>query len=145
MSKTQRSKEDAMDYRYFPEPDLLPIELEEDFIKQARSTVPELPINKRIRYLDEFKLQEDDARILTKTRDLSEYFDELVKQTGDAKKSCSYITTILLAMMNESEDIKKISDLKFDIIELVKVIQLVNTEELSSTNSKQVIEELFQN
>ncbi len=144
-SKTQRSKEDAMDYRYFPEPDLLPIELTVDFIEQARKTLPELPIDKRIKYLSEYKLSEDDARILTTTRDLSEYFDELVSITKDPKKSCSYMTTILLALMNESEDIKKISDLKFDINELAQVIKLVNSDELSSTNSKQVIEELFNN
>ena len=144
-SKTQRSKEDAMDYRYFPEPDLLPIELTVDFIEEARKTLPELPIDKRIKYLSEYKLSGDDARILTTTRDLSEYFDELVSVTKDPKKSCSYITTILLALMNESEDIKKISDLKFDITELAQVIKLVNSDELSSTNSKQVIEELFNN
>jgi aspartyl/glutamyl-tRNA(asn/gln) amidotransferase subunit B len=114
-SATQRSKEDAMDYRYFPEPDLLPLELSEDFIENARKQIPELPIEKRIRYLNDYKLSEDDARILTTDRDLSEYFDELVKLTKDAKKSCSYITTILLAMMNESENIKKVEDLKFEI------------------------------
>lgn len=144
-SRTQRSKEDAMDYRYFPEPDLLPIELDDDFINEARATLPELPIEKRLRYLNEYKLGKDDARILTVTRDLSEYFDELVKLTNDPKKSCSYMTTILLALINESEDINSINELKFDIKELAKVIELVNKDELSSTNSKQVIEELFNN
>ena len=143
--KTQRSKEDAMDYRYFPEPDLLPIELTMDFIEEARKTLPELPIEKRIKYLDEYWLSQDDARLLTTNRELSEYFDELVSLTKDSKKSCSYITTILLALMNESEDIKNISDLKFDIRELAYVIKMVNSDELSSTNSKQVVEELFNN
>ncbi|MDR1945499.1 MAG: hypothetical protein LBQ59_05670 [Candidatus Peribacteria bacterium] len=83
--------------------------------------------------------------MLTNSRELSEYFDKLVELTGDAKKSCAYITTILLALMNESEDTKNISDLKFDIKELAKVIDLVNHDELSSTNSKQVVEELFKN
>lgn len=144
-SVTQRSKEDAMDYRYFPEPDLLPINLNDDFISEARKQVPELPIEKRLRYLNDFKISDDDARLLTTDRKLSEYFDDLVKLTWDAKKSCSYITTILLAMMNESEDIKNIDDLKFDIKELARVIELVNNDELSSTNSKQVLVELFNN
>ena len=142
---TQRSKEDAMDYRYFPEPDLLPLELSDEFIAEARAKIPELPIEKRIKYLNEYKLSEDDARILTTDRELSEYFDELNSLTWDPKKSCSYITTILLALMNESENTKKISDLKFDLKQLARVIELVNTDELSSTNSKQVIEELFMN
>lgn len=145
VSVSQRSKEDAMDYRYFPEPDLLPINLSDEFIEEARKQVPELPVEKRLRYLNEYKLSEDDARILTTDRELSEYFDELNNLTKDPKKSCSYITTILLAMMNESEDIKKMSDLKFEIKQLARVIEMVNSDELSSTNSKQVVEELFNN
>ena len=142
---TQRSKEDAMDYRYFPEPDLLPIELEDDFIDWLRQELPEFPIDKRLRYLNDYKLGEDDARILTADKALSDYFDELVQITNDAKRSCSYLTTILLALMKESEDTKHISELKFDIKEFAEVIKLVNNDELSSTNSKQVIEELFMN
>ncbi|MDD2907491.1 MAG: Asp-tRNA(Asn)/Glu-tRNA(Gln) amidotransferase subunit GatB [Candidatus Gracilibacteria bacterium] len=144
-SVSQRSKEDAMDYRYFPEPDLLPVVLSDEFIAEARKQIPELPIEKRIKYLRVYKLSDDDARILTTTRELSEYFDNLVDLTGDSKKSCAYITSVLLAMMNESETIKNITDLRFDIKELAKVIDLVNRDELSSTNSKQVIEELFNN
>lgn len=145
VSTTQRSKEDAMDYRYFPEPDLLPLNLSGEFIAEARATLPELPIDKRLRYLEEYKLGDDDARLLTTHRDLSEYFDTLVDLTKDAKKSCSYITSVLLGLMKESEETKHISDLKFDIKELARVINLINSDELSSTNSKQVIEELFLN
>lgn len=145
ISTSQRSKEDAMDYRYFPEPDLLPINLSDEFIEECRKQVPELPIEKRLKYLNKFNLSEDDARILTSDKELSDYFDELNNLTNDPKKSCSYITTILLSMMNDSENIKNISDLKFEIWELAKVIKLVNDDELSSTNSKQVIEELFLN
>jgi len=145
LSTWQRSKEDAMDYRYFPEPDLLPLTLEDDFIEEARSTLPELPIDKRLRYLSDHKISDDDARILTIDRVLSEYFDTLVELTGDAKKSCSYITTILFPLIKESEDIDSIGEMKFDIKQLARVIELVNGDELSSTNSKQVVEELFQN
>lgn len=144
-STVQRSKEDAMDYRYFPEPDLLPLDLTDEFINEVASNLVELPIERRIKYLGEYKLSGDDARILTADKDLSDYFEELVNLTKDPKKSCSYLTTILLALMNESEDIKNISDLKFEIKELARVIELVNGDELSSTNSKQVIEELFNN
>jgi len=134
-----------MDYRYFPEPDLLALQLEDDFINEARSTIPELPIEKRLKYLDKYGLSKDDARILTVTRDLSDYYDKLVELTKDPKKSCSYMTTILLAMINESEDINSVDELKFDIKQLARVIELVNNDELSSTNSKQVVEELFIN
>jgi len=142
-SSSQRSKEDAMDYRYVPEPDILPIELTDDILDSCRSQVVELPIKKRLKYLEEYKLWDDDARILTADYELSEYFDTLVSKTKDPKKSCSYITTVLLALMNESEEIKELSYLRFDISELAEVILLVNKDELSSTNAKQVIEELF--
>lgn len=145
VSTVQRSKEDAMDYRYFPEPDLLPLELSDECIEEARASLPELPIEKRLKYLEKYKLADDDARILTTTRDMSEYFDRLVELTDDPKKSCTYITTVLLALMNESDEEVTLSDLKFHIEELAKVILLVNKDELSSTNSKQVVEELFHN
>ncbi|MCH8518309.1 Asp-tRNA(Asn)/Glu-tRNA(Gln) amidotransferase subunit GatB, partial [Candidatus Gracilibacteria bacterium] len=145
MSTSQRSKEDAMDYRYFPEPDILPIVLDEEFLIDCRAQVVELPIKKRMRYLSEYKLSEDDARILTADYPLALYFEQLVELSGDAKKSCSYITSVLLALLSESEDIKNIHMLRFNIKELARVIELVNTDELSSTNAKQVIEELFRN
>ena len=144
-STSQRSKEDAMDYRYFPDPDLLPLDLSDEFITEAKKMMVELPIERRIRYLEEYKLSEDDARILTFDKKLSDYFEELVVLTKDYKKSCSYITTILLALMKESDEINSISDLKFEIKELARVIELVNNDELSSTNSKQVVDELFLN
>ncbi|NDK08168.1 Asp-tRNA(Asn)/Glu-tRNA(Gln) amidotransferase subunit GatB [Candidatus Gracilibacteria bacterium] len=143
ISTTQRSKEDAMDYRYFPEPDLLPLEIEEDFIENCKNEIGELPIDKRIRYLNDYKLGEDDARLITADKELSLYFEEMVKLTNDPKKSCSYITTILLALLNECKDGGGICNLKFDASELAKVISLVNKDELSSTNSKLVVEELF--
>jgi aspartyl-tRNA(Asn)/glutamyl-tRNA(Gln) amidotransferase subunit B len=143
MSKPQRSKEDAMDYRYFPDPDLLPLEITDEEVAEIAKDLVELPIEKRIKYLEEYKLQEDDARLLTTDRDLSLYFEKLLELTNDAKKSCSYITTILMALMKESEDDIKITDLKFDIEQLARVIELVNKDELSSTNSKDVVEALF--
>jgi aspartyl-tRNA(Asn)/glutamyl-tRNA(Gln) amidotransferase subunit B len=109
MSTSQRSKEDAMDYRYFPEPDLLPLDLSDEFIAECRDALVELPIDKRLRYLNDYELKEDDARILTADKELSTYFDELVELTKDPKKSCSYITSVLLALIKEDEEITSIS------------------------------------
>jgi len=143
-SHTMRSKEDAMDYRYFPEPDLLPIILEDDFIEECRKTLPELPIEKRLRYLNEFNLGEDDARILSADHTLGTYFDKVVSLTSDAKKSCAYITTVVLALMKEAL-IDDITIIKITPEELSEVIKMVNADELSSTNAKLVVEELFIN
>lgn len=143
VSTPLRSKEDAMDYRYFPEPDLPPLVLIDEYIK-AR-IINELPIDRRLKYLNEFKLQEDDARILSNGKNISDYFERLVSLTNDPKKSCSYITTVLLAHFKESEDNVSFDNLKFKAEELASVINLVNKDELSSTNAKVVIEELFLN
>jgi aspartyl-tRNA(Asn)/glutamyl-tRNA(Gln) amidotransferase subunit B len=134
-----------MDYRYFPEPDLLPLDLSDEFISEVEAMKVELPIERRIRYINEYKLGEDDARLLTTDKELSDYFEELLSLTKDPKKSCSYITTILLAIIKESEDLDSVTDLPFTVKQLARVIELVNADELSSTNSKLVIEELVAN
>lgn len=143
VSTPLRSKEDAMDYRYFPEPDLPPLILTPEYIEARK--INELPIDRRIKYLDVYKLWEDDARILSTEREISDYFEELVKLTNDPKKSCSYITSVILAHFKESSENIWFNDLKFNIEELAKVIELTNKDELSSTNAKAVIEELFAN
>jgi len=143
ISNILRSKEDAMDYRYFPEPDLPTLVLTPEYINERK--IEELPIDRRLKYLNEYKLQEDDARILSNERWISDYYENLVRLTGDPKKSCSYITTILLALFKESFEDTGFDCLKFEIDELAEVINLVNKDELSSTNSKVVVEELFLN
>lgn len=142
ISRVQRSKEDAMDYRYFPEPDLLPLVLEDSFIEECRKSLPELPHTKRIRYLKDFKLWDDDARILSSDRYLWEYFDKVVDLTGDPKKACSYITTVILRFMKE-QNIDDIRNIKITPKYLSDVIKMLNSDELSSTNAKLVLEKVF--
>lgn len=140
VSTPMRSKEDAMDYRYFPDPDLPPLTLTPAFI--AERDIDELPIDRRLRYRDEYKLIEDDARILSEDRLTSDFYEELVRITQDPKKACSYITTILFAIF-EAHDAKIwLWDIKGETREIARVIELVNADELSSTNSKIVIEKL---
>ena len=105
-----RSKEDAMDYRYFPDPDLPPLVLTSEFISDRE--IHELPIDRRIRYRDEYKLIEDDARILSENKLTSDFYEELVSVTKDPKKSCSYITTILFAIFEGSGTRMGLSDIK---------------------------------
>lgn len=135
-----RSKEDAMDYRYFPEPDLPPLTLTKEFIKERE--IGELPIDRRIKYRDEYKLIEDDARILSNDRLTSDFYEKLVELTNDPKKSCSYITTVLFAIFEAHHEKLDLSHIKADTAEIARVIQLVNEDALSSTNSKVVIEKL---
>jgi aspartyl-tRNA(Asn)/glutamyl-tRNA(Gln) amidotransferase subunit B len=146
-SRSQRSKEDAMDYRYFPEPDLPPLVVSKEYVLDR--AVRELPMDRRRKYLNEFGLAEDDARILSNERTLSDYYEELVALTGDAKKSCSYVTTVLFAIVSEHNARVRFEEAKSFLSvparELARVIELVAKDELSSTNSKAVVEELFEN
>ena len=135
-----RSKEDAMDYRYFPDPDLPPLHISREFIEERK--ISELPIDRRLKYLNEYKLIEDDARILSNDRTTSDFYENLVKITNDPKKSCSYITTVLFAIFENSEEKISLADIKADVAEISEVINMVNRDELSSTNSKVVIEKL---
>lgn len=85
-----------MDYRYFPDPDLPPLVLTDSYINER--TIDELPIDRRLKYLNEYKLSSDDARILASDHITSDFYEKLVEMTGDPKKSCSYITTVLFAL-----------------------------------------------
>lgn len=142
-SHSQRSKEDAMDYRYFPEPDLPRLVVEKSYIDER--AIAELPIDRRTKYVETYGLGADDARILSNERVLSDYYESLVALTNDPKKSCSYITTILFSLFEEHGLTVDLPSLKFNVAELGKIIQLVNADALSSTNAKEVFRELFIN
>ncbi len=129
-----------MDYRYFPDPDLPPLMLDEAFIDERE--IDELPIDRRQKYLTEYKLIEDDARILSGDLLTSDFYEELVALTKDPKRSCSYITTILFAIFEGHHEKIDLSHVRGGTVEVAEVINMVNRDELSSTNSKVVIEKL---
>jgi len=93
---SMRSKEEAHDYRYFPCPDLIPIVIEESWIEEIRKTLPELPDARKSRFIAEYELPEYDAALLTASRDLADYFEEVVKNGVKAKKASNWIMTELL-------------------------------------------------
>jgi len=105
-----RSKEDAMDYRYFPDPDLPPLIITREFIDTRK--IDELPMDRRLKYSDEYKLSEDDARLLSGDHLTSDFYEELVTITKDPKKSCSYITTILFAIFEAQDTKMTLKDIK---------------------------------
>jgi aspartyl-tRNA(Asn)/glutamyl-tRNA(Gln) amidotransferase subunit B len=135
-----RSKEEAMDYRYFPDPDLPPLHITATYI--AEREIGELPIDRRLRYKNAYHLIEDDARILSNDRLTSDFYEKLVAMTGDPKKSCSYITTVLFALFESHHEKIGLADIRSTPEEIAEVIKMVHADELSSTNSKVVIEKL---
>lgn len=101
-SSPMRSKEFANDYRYFPEPDLLPVEIDDDYIEAVRATLPELPDAKKARFVSEYGLSDYDAGVLTASREMAEYFEAVAKESGDAKLAANWVTGDLQALLNKN-------------------------------------------
>ena len=98
-----RSKEHAHDYRYFPEPDLVPLRVSEAWLEQIRATVPELPADKRARFIESYGLREYDAQVLTSTREISDYFEKAAKASGDPRMAANWVTGDLLGALKGRE------------------------------------------
>ncbi len=101
VTRTMRSKEEAQDYRYFPEPDLPPMVMEEDWVAGIRDSLPELPAARKGRFVSEYGLSVYDAEVLTSEKKIADYFEETVRQGVDAKKACNWITQDALKFCGE--------------------------------------------
>ena len=131
-----RSKEEAHDYRYFPDPDLLPVIVNDEWIKEIESMLPELPEAKRKRFITEFSLPVYDAEILTQSKYLADYYETVTSVTKDYKSASNWIISEVLAVVNE----KKIDILDFPItpVNLGKLINLINDGTISGKIAKEV-------
>jgi aspartyl-tRNA(Asn)/glutamyl-tRNA(Gln) amidotransferase subunit B len=127
--KKMRSKETEADYRYFREPDLLPIRLDEAWRDAILADFPELPLERRARFLSEYGLPEYDADILTSERQLSDYFEQTIKAyAGDPKRVSNWLMNDVLRMLNESG--KSASQLRLTPVHLAAIIKLVDDQHL---------------
>ena len=102
-TRSMSSKEDAHDYRYFPDPDLLPLEVSDEFVNKLKSEIPELPDDKKKRFINEFKLSAYEATILVSDIEIAKYFEEVVAKMGknkDMKLAVNWITGELFAVLN---------------------------------------------
>jgi len=102
-TRSMRSKEEANDYRYFPDPDLLPVVIDDEYIESVRKELPELPEQKKQRYMDEFGLSAYDAGVLTTSRVLADYFETVAGACGDAKLAANWVSGELSAKLNKEE------------------------------------------
>lgn len=102
-TRSMRSKEDANDYRYFPCPDLLPVELTDDYVEAIRKNLPELPAQKATRFIEQYKLSEYDAGVLSASRNMADYFETIVTKTSDAKLSANWVMGELSKLLNQSQ------------------------------------------
>lgn len=136
-----RSKEEAHDYRYFPEPDLLPVVINDEWQKELRLKLPELPGVRKERFIREFGLPEYDADILTLTRGMADYYENVLKETGDYKSASNWVMGEVLKTLNEEK-----SDIKSFPVNpeyLGRLINLINEETISSKIAKDIFPEML--
>ena len=128
-TRSMRSKEDAHDYRYFPDPDLLPLEVSDDFIENLKSEIPELPDEKKKRFIEKFNLSAYEANILVSDIETSKYFEEVIKNS-DIKLSTNWITGELFALLNDKN--LEITKSPISAKNLSKLINLIKNGTIST-------------
>ena len=136
-TRSMRSKEDAHDYRYFPDPDLLPLEVTDDFIEKIRLEIPELPDDKKKRFIEEFNLTSYEATILVSDIEISKYFEEVIEDS-DVKLATNWITGELFAILNEKN--LEIINSPVSAKNLSKLINLIKDGTISGKIAKIIFE-----
>ena len=142
-TRSMRSKEEANDYRYFPDPDLLPVEIDPAFIDSVRATLPELPQAKRERFISDYGLKADDAEVLTQSRAFADYFEAVVTAAGgDARQAANWVTGELSAALNR--DGLDIHDSKLSPDALGGLLRRIDDGTISGKIAKQVFDAMWQ-
>ena len=141
---SMRGKEDAHDYRYFPEPDLLPLQLEQTTVDALRASLPELPLQRKTRYVAEFNINEDTAHNLTEDINVANFFEETVAQGANATKTANWLTGVIAAYLNDNK--VELSQTKLSSKLLAQMIALIDKGIISDNIAKNdIIIELLEN
>lgn len=138
---SMRTKEEAHDYRYFPEPDLVPLMIDESWVERLRKSLPELPQARKERFMKQFGLTAYDAAVLTSSKALAGFFDEVMQHYGDAKTAANWVTGELLRLLNAKNISIQESPVKPR--NLVELLTLMDKGTISGKIAKQVFEEMF--
>ena len=138
-----RSKEEAQDYRYFPEPDLVAIKLSDEYIENIKQKLPELPESRRERYFNEYNMTEKEVGIITASKYLSDLFEAASEICGNRKSVSNWIISDISRILNEKEMDAK--DIPFTAEQLAHMIQIIDEGTISSSIGKKVLEEMFEN
>ncbi len=142
VTSSMRSKEEAHDYRYFPDPDLLPIVVDPEWVEEIRKTLPELPSERRKRFVSEYHIPDYDAEILTSSKSLADYYEECVKLYIKPKIVSNWVMGELLRVLKESR--KRIEDCPITPSSLADMLKIVDKGVISGKIAKKVFEEMYQ-
>ncbi|MCK8825630.1 Asp-tRNA(Asn)/Glu-tRNA(Gln) amidotransferase subunit GatB [Fuchsiella alkaliacetigena] len=138
---SMRSKEEAHDYRYFPEPDLVPLEVDEAWLQEIKEEIPELPKARRERFVNELGLPEYDAEVLTDSKSIADFFEAVLEEYDDPKTVSNWMMGDMLRLLNEEE--LEIEEIKIEPVELAQMLKLMDDGTISSKIAKTVFEEMF--
>jgi len=138
----QRTKESAHDYRYFPDPDLVPIVVDEAWENELRSRLPELPMARKARFESQYGLSHYDANVLTQTRPIADYYEAVVSAGADAKKAANWIMGDLQALLTEAK--LEIADCKVTAENLAAMIALIEDGTISGKIAKEILADMFE-
>jgi aspartyl-tRNA(Asn)/glutamyl-tRNA(Gln) amidotransferase subunit B len=136
-----RTKEEADDYRYFPEPDLPPLVLDAAWIEKIRGTLPELPAARRARFVSDYKLPEYDAGVLTQSMALADYFEKVAAASGNAKAASNWVMGELTRKLNETKD--PIESVPLPPDALAELISLIDKGTITGPVAKDVFEKMY--
>ena len=140
-SHAMRSKEDAQDYRYFPEPDLVPIVVSDEWIAQIKAKQPELRPQKLARYKKEYDIPEYDAKILTESKHMADIFEAATKLCGKPKKVSNWLMVETMRLLKDND--MDADEINFSPVNLAKLVDLVDAGTINSSVAKQVFEKIF--
>ncbi|MGM0502960.1 MAG: Asp-tRNA(Asn)/Glu-tRNA(Gln) amidotransferase subunit GatB [Bacillota bacterium] len=136
-----REKEEAHDYRYFPEPDLVPVIVKESWIKGIKNTIPELPTERRTRYVEELGIPEYDAEVITADRELADFFEAVVEQFDNAKEVSNWVMGEMSRLLNEND--MTAGAINFEPQDLAELLEMKEDDVISSKIAKKVFEKMF--
>lgn len=139
---TMRSKEEAHDYRYFPEPDLPPLNVDSDWIESVRTQLPELPEARRERFQTQYGLSMEESMLLTQSRDMADYYEQVTLSSGSARQSANWMLSELLRELKNSGT--DIADCPVKAADLGRLIQLINNETISGKIGKDVFTKMYE-
>ncbi len=136
-----RSKEEAHDYRYFPEPDLLPIQISSDYVENIKKQLPEMPKDREKRLIKEYSITDYDSKVICLEKEFADYFEEVAKFVNNAKKSANLMITMLSEQLNDRQI--KISELKLKPEALAELVNMWDKGEINNIVVKQVLVEMI--
>ncbi len=140
-TRTMRSKEEAHDYRYFPDPDLTPLKISKDFIEELKKELPEAPHLRKDRFKVQYSINDYDAGVLTSEKDIADFYEKACKGGGNAKSICNWISTELLGSLKDSKT--SIYSTKVKPLHISQLVQLIEQGKITGKTGKSIFQEML--